>query len=510
MTRRETSNRRALKKAHGMTGRTASQASPFRAEIVIRGASVIDGTGAPRFAADVSIVGDRIAAVGDLARVAGDLEIDAAGLVLAPGFIDTHAHDDRAVFADPEMPMKTSQGVTSVVFGNCGFSLAPLTIEGDVPSPLNLIGRLSDFEFPNFANYAAKFERHPPALNAACLVGHSTLRIGAMAALDRAATDAEIDVMRDRVKESMEAGAIGVSSGLFYPPAAAATLEETAAVVEVAGEAGGIYTAHIRDEGDDIVAALHEALEIGRRGGAPVVISHHKVAGAQNFGRTVETLGLIDEAHKTQAVALDVYPYIAASSWLNPGYFSLCQRITLTWSEPHPEMAGRDIADIAREWGVSDEEAGKRLQPGGAIYFLMDEADLQRVLSHPNAMIGSDGIPDDEHPHPRLWGTFPRVLGHYSRDLGLFGLEDAVRRMTSLPARVFGFSNRGEIGPGFHADLVLFDPAAIRDAATYADPQTPAVGIDLVMVNGQIVFRTGTHTSARPGRMLRREPAVAA
>jgi N-acyl-D-amino-acid deacylase len=493
-----------------MTEQPRDRPAPRRSDIIVRGAAVIDGTGAPRFTADVAIEDDRIVAVGDLGGTAAELEIEAEGRALAPGFIDTHAHDDRALLTGPDMTMKVSQGVTCVVIGNCGISLAPLTIEEMPPPPLNVLGRAADYAFPTVTDYVAELERRPTAINAACLVGHSTLRVGAMAELGRIATETELETMRERLREGMAAGAIGLSSGLFYPPAANATMEETAALAEVAGAAGGIYTAHIRDEGDDIAAALEEAFETGRRAGTPVVISHHKVAGARNFGRTIETLKLLDEARKNQAVAFDVYPYVAASTFLNPAYFGDCNRVTLTWSKAHPELAGRDIDDIAKEWGVSVEEAAERLQPAGAVYFLMDEADVRRVLSHPEAMIGSDGIPHDEHPHPRLWGTFPRVLGHYARDEELFDLEDAVRRMTGLPAKTFGFSDRGLVKPGYYADLVLFDPATVKDEATYEDPIRPSAGIELVMVNGEIVWRMGAHTNARPGRVLRRQTSLAA
>jgi N-acyl-D-amino-acid deacylase len=243
----------------------------------------------------------------------------------------------------------------------------------------------------------------------------------------------------------------------------------------------------------------------------PVVISHHKVAGARNFGRTRETLALLDHTHESQEVGFDVYPYIAASSWLTPDYLEFCSgRARITWSTPHPEMSGRYVADIAKEWGCDPKEAMRRMQPGGASYFIMDEDDVRRVVSHPRAMIGSDGIPDDAHPHPRLWGTFPRVLGHYSRDLGLFALEDAVRRMTSLSAETFGFAGRGVVKPGAYADLVLFDPAAVIDTATFEEPTRPAAGIELVLVNGTPVWRNGAATGAKPGRVLKREGARAA
>jgi N-acyl-D-amino-acid deacylase len=474
-------------------------------DLIFREATVIDGSGAHRFVADVGVKGDRIAAVGDLAGVTARDTVEARGRVLAPGFIDTHSHDDGAVLATPGMDIKVSQGVTSVVNGNCGVSLAPLAIDGLPPPPVSSLGEAKDFAFPTMAAYLKRLADCPPAVNTASLVGHSTLRVGAMSDLKREANAAELSVMRQRLREAMAAGAIGFSTGVFYPPSAAATFGETAELARVAGEAGGIYTSHVRDESDAIVPSLQEAIAVGTAAGAPVVISHHKVAGVKNFGRSRETLALLDEANAIHEVGFDAYPYTAASSWLTPDYLHLCRRVTVTWSKPYPEMKGRDIAAIAREWGCDDKEAASRLQPGGAVYFLMDEADVRRIVSHPRAMIGSDGLPNDMHPHPRLWGTFPRVLGHYARDEGLFDIEEAVRRMTSLPAATFGFADRGVVKLGAFADLVLFDPDTVIDTATFERPVQAAQGIQLVLVNGVPVWRDGASTGARPGRVLRRQ-----
>lgn len=477
---------------------------PKHCDLVFRGATVIDGTGRPRFVADVGITEDRIAALGELDSVLADREISARGRVLAPGFIDTHGHDDHALLLTPDMAMKVSQGVTTVVNGNCGISLAPLTAKA-VPPPLSQLCEAHEFEFPTMASYFRRLKECPPALNSACLVGHSTLRVGAMSDLKCVANETEMSVMEDRLREAMVAGAVGLSSGVFYPPSAAATVEETAKLALVAAEAGGIYTAHVRDEGDYIIESLREAFSVGTAARIPVVISHHKVAGVQNFGRTRETLALLDELNETHEIGFDVYPYTAASSWLSPDYLDLCSRVLVTSSKSHPEMSGLDISDIALRWGCDAKEAARRLQPGGAVYFLMDEADVSRVLSHPRAMIGSDGISNNIHPHPRLWGTFPRVLGHYARDVGLFGLEEIIRRMTSLPAETFGFADRGLVKPGAFADLVLFDPNMVMDTATFENPRQAPNGIDLVLVNGTVVWRDGTTTGARPGRVLNRE-----
>ena len=474
-------------------------------EIVIRNAQVIDGTGGPPLAADLGIRGDRIVAVGAVAPEPGQTVIDAAGKAVAPGFIDVHTHDDRALLSTPDMAMKVSQGVTTVVVGNCGISLAPLAPGGPPPKPLDLIGDRSDYRYPTFAAYLDALDRNPPALNAACLCGHTTLRAGAMDALDRAATADEIAAMRGRLAEALEAGSIGLSTGLGYPTAEPAPTSEVKALAELLKPAGALHTTHMRDESEHVMEALDEAFDIGRSAGVPVIISHHKTAGHANFGRSRETLKKIDRAMATQPVGLDAYPYIAASTVLDPKFLRMAERVFVTWSKGAPEQTGRDLADIAKEWGVDTLTAVARLQPAGAVYFTMDEGDVRRILSYPHTMIGSDGLPHDTHPHPRLWGTFPRVLGHYSREEKLFPIEEAVRRMTGLPAQQFRLTNRGTIAVGSYADLVVFDPATVIDRATFEAPMTPAAGIDSVLVNGRIVWRDGASTGERPGRALRRQ-----
>jgi len=235
------------------------------------------------------------------------------------------------------------------------------------------------------------------------------------------------------------------------------------------------------------------------------VISHHKTTGVANFGRTAETLTKIEAAMQGQEVGLDVYPYIASSTVLRTQRIEDALKVLITWSKGAPEQAGRELTDIARDWGVDILEAAARLQPAGAIYWMMDEADVQRVLAFEHSMIGSDGLPHDSHPHPRLWGTFPRVLGHYSRELGLFGLEEAVRKMTGLSAARFGLSGRGVVREGAYADLTVFDPATVIDRATFANPMQPAAGIAHVVVNGRAVWSAGKATGDRPGRALRRQ-----
>ncbi len=478
--------------------------STMQYDVILAGGRVIDGTGAPARAADVALRGDRIAAVGAPGSMSAPQRIDASGKVVAPGFIDVHTHDDNALLRIPDMTMKVSQGVTTVVVGNCGISLAPLRPERVPPPPLDLLGDRGEFRFAAFRDYMKALDDQPAATNAACLVGHTTLRVGAMDRLDRAATKDEIKAMSARLDEALGAGAVGMSTGLYYPPAQHAPTSEVIELARVVHAHEAVHTTHMRDESDRVMESLDETFRIGREAEVPVVISHHKVTGKQNFGRTKETLEAIDAARKSQPIAIDVYPYIASSTILKVEWIAIARRVIVTWSKAMPEMGGRDLADIARDMGVEPQEAARRLLPAGAIYFTMDESDVQRVLSWPEAMIGSDGLPHDIHPHPRLWGTFPRVLGHYSRDLKLFSLEEAVRRMTSLTAERFGLKGRGVVREGAAADLVIFDADRVIDRATFEHPKSPAAGIDLVLVNGEPVWRDGASTGKRPGRVLRR------
>lgn len=481
---------------------------PAHYDLLISGASVIDGTRAPRFEANVGIRDGRIAAIGDLKGHAATEEIDARGRILAPGFIDSHTHDDQAVLSQPDMSFKVSQGVTTVVAGNCGISAAPLRADMELPMPLSLINVPARDRFTSFAAYLQAVRNHPSSVNLAAMVGHSTLRALTMSALDRPASPDEISAMQAHVSEALEAGAIGLSTGTFYPPAAHATTEEIIAVGRPLSAHRALYVTHMRNEADRVMESLEETFRIGRELDIGVVVSHHKVQHEHNFGKSTVTLALIRETMKHQCVSLDCYPYTAGSTMIRTDAGMLGARVLIASSVPHPECAGRELSEIAKQWGVAADEAARRLQPGSAIYFLMDEQDVRRILAFDDTMIGSDGIPLGEKPHPRLWGTFPRVLGHYSRDVGLFPLETAVWKMTGLTARTYGLAGRGAIKVGHHADLVIFDAQTIRDTATYEDPIRVAEGIDAVIVNGCVSWRGGRHSGARAGQVLTRTPPV--
>ncbi|WP_341704480.1 D-aminoacylase [Ferrovibrio sp.] len=482
-----------------------------RFDLLFRDVMLYDGSGGPARRGDLGVSGDRIAAIGDLAADSGDREILGAGrLALAPGFIDAHTHDDGAILCGADcMECKLSQGVTTAVIGNCGLSLAPAVMRQRPPAPLDLVGGPDSWRFPSFADYADTLRRQPPAVNAYALIGHMSLRVQALDFdVQRPATDREAAQMKAKLEQALDEGASGFSTGLWYPPSQAAPTDEVIAVAEALRSRGGLYVTHMRDEGDGIVDSIEETLKIGRDTGSAVVISHHKCMMPQNFGRSEETLALIDRAAKTQAVDFDVYPYPAGSTALMPDRVAAELPIQISSSEPHPEMAGRMLNDIAAEWGVDARTAAERLLPAAAIYFFMDEGDVRRILAHPRSMVGSDGIPSNDMPHPRLWGTFPRVLGHYARELGLISLEAAVHKMTGLTAKVFGMVDRGSLHAGAYADLVLFDPGTVIDTATFTAPKTPARGIAEVWVNGISSYMAGKGvTGATAGRLVTRNMA---
>ena len=483
---------------------------PLRCDLIIRDATVFDGTGAPRFNADVGVTGDRIVAVGDLGGAGADREVIANGNAVAPGFIDAHTHDDRAVLCGPEcMLCKMSQGVSTVVVGNCGISLSPVRMASRPVPPLDLLGDESWWIFDSFAAYADRLRRAAPPVNTYALIGHMSLRMEAMAGdTQRAATAKEAAQMQRRLANALAEGASGFSTGLYYPPNMMAPTDEVVAVAAALTDAGGLYVTHMRDEADDVLVSIEETLCIGRAANVPVVISHHKCSMPENFGRSLETLAAIDAAAGNQQVDFDVYPYPAGSTVLLPDRVRSDVPVQITWSVPHPECAGRILDDIAKDWDVGLHTAAQRLLPAGGIFFQMEEQDVQRILAHRLAMIGSDGLPHDAFPHPRLWGTFPRVLGHYARDLGLFSMETAVHKMTGRTAEVFGIVDRGVVRPGAYADLVLFDPAAVRDAATFTNPTRPADGILKTWINGRLAYEAGRGAvEAHAGRLVTRNQA---
>lgn len=473
-------------------------------DTLIRNALVLDGSGSSPALVDVAVSEGRISAIGPSLPHVASRTVDGHGLALAPGFIDVHTHDDTAVIRRPAMLPKLSQGVTTVIVGNCGICAAPVSLRGELPDPMNLLGRADDFRYPTFSDYVAAVRAARPAVNVAALVGHTALRNNHMNRLDRPATSAEIDAMRGQLRESLEDGALGLSSGLAYASANAAPTDEVLALAEPLASAGALYVTHMRTESDQILDAMNETFAIGCASSAPVVISHLKCAGVDNWGRSGEVLQALERARQTQRAGCDCYPYAAGSTTLDLRQVDPRVEITITWSTPCPEQAGKSLANIASQWGLSQLDAARRLQPAGAIYHSIAEDDMRRILAHPATMIGSDGLPEDPRPHPRLWGTFPRVLGRYCREEKLFSLPQATHKMTGMPAGRFGLAQRGLIRVGYHADLVLFDPQKIRDTATFADPISPAEGIERVWVNGVLSYTADGPTADRAGQFLPR------
>lgn len=531
------------------TSRTAASAPRTAYDIRIVNGDVIDGTGKARFRADLGIRGDSIAFIGDLSRATSKVTIDARGQVVTPGFIDLLGHSEGSVLVDPHLEGKVRQGVTTEVTG-----------EGHSPGPIDdaMAAEMNRTKPPGFPEvtwrsmdeYLTFLDKHGSAINFAFYIGAANPREIVLGSADRAPNEAELQRMEKLVDDSMRAGAVGITTALIYPPGRFAKTEELIALARVAGKYDGAYWTHLRSESADILPAIDEALRIGREARVPINTFHLKTGGSMR-GHMPEVVAKIEAARKSGVdIASSVYPYTATSTdltslvpaWaLDGGYLPFVARLKdpatrtkvadamrvgdgstiLIRNVPGgtPEMKQYErkrLADIAKSMNVGPAEAALRLFEASisspiAIYFGLQEDDLQYALKQPWVAIGSDsgavvGAAKETGAHPRAYGTFPRVLGHYVRDVKLFTLEEAVRKMTSLAASRVHFADRGALRVGMKADVVVFDPAAIRDTSTYEDPHHYAEGISNVLINGTPVLRDGKMTDALPGRVLRRKP----
>jgi N-acyl-D-amino-acid deacylase len=530
-------------------------------DLLLTGGLLADGTGLPARRADVGVKDGRL--VLDVAGAAARETEDVRGLVVAPGFIDVHTHSDAATLFGAEFAEVAAapvrMGVTAELCGNCGSSLFPA-----LPERMAALSRSSRISFGtarpsgatsndgdgvpifrDFSGFAEAHRRVPRANHLASLVGHGTLRAGVVGYADRVASPYELGVMCGLLDDALSAGAAGLSTGLIYTPGTYGGTDEVVALARIAARHGRPYVTHLRDEMSRVEEALEEAVEIARASGAALHVSHHKTAGRHAWGRTERTLARIAALRADgMDVTCDVYPYTAGSTslsamlppWANdggtpallerlrsraervrmrqaiadgvPGWENTVgnggwDRISVAAAPGHPELAGRTIAELGGD--PLDAAADLLLAEGGQVTIIshsMREDDVRRVLAAPFAMIGSDGVPKPGRPHPRIAGTFPRVLGRYAREEGLLTMEEAVRKMTGMAAERFGLAGRGVVREGAHADLVVFDPERIADAATYTEPLLPPHGLRAVVVAGEVVVRDGTPTGAAPGGII--------
>ena len=525
-------------------------------DLIIRGATLVDGTGGPPFRADLGLVGDGIAAVGAIDPEQGRRVLDATGLFVSPGFIDIHTHSDGDILEFPTADSRVRQGITTEVTGNCGGSAAPaFSRTGDAASAQEERTDAEERRWTDVASYFRVLESTGISLNHALLVGQGTIRETVAGEEDRTLTQEEMGRVLSILEEALDQGAIGLSTGLEYVPGRFTPTEEIVAMARLVSRRGGLYASHVRNEETMLLEAVDEAIRIGRESGARVQVSHLKAAGTPNWGKQVAALDLIEGARVSGVdVLADAYPYTAYSTGLtifmpawamDGGWDALARRlddpqerarirtelirrvrqepgdydlimVNRVRTEAGQSMVGKNLAEIATARGVEPVDALLEIlmEEEGSVGYIghaMSPENVEMVLSHPLVMVGSDGYsmaPVGEaarsRPHPRSYGTCPRVLGHYCRERGIFDLPTAVKKMTSMPADQVGIPDRGRIARGKKADLVVFDPETVRDEATFEAPHRFPLGIEHVLVNGQVVVSGGEHTGARPGTVIRR------
>ena len=507
----------------------SSATAQDRFDVLISNGRIVDGSGNPWFQADVGIIDDRIARIGDLSDASATTVIDASGLVVSPGFIDPHTHALRGIFDVPNAESALLQGVTTLTEGN----------DGSSPWPI--------------ADHYAQIEALGISPNWSVFVGQGTIRSLVVGEEDREPSAAEMQQMKDMVAIAMEEGALGISTGLFYVTGSFTSTEEVIELSKVAAGYEGIYISHLREEAYQLLDSVAETIQIGEQANIPVQVTHHKVIGVENFGASIDSLRMVDEARARGIdITIDQYPYTASQTGITAlipqwaqegGREQLLARINspetrqtiknevvekilydrgggdpknvfISRNSWDPEMAGKNLAELTLEAGMepTPENAAEVVfdivRGGGAtaVYHAIGPEDVDRIMRHPATAIGSDGplgIFGEGSPHPRQYGSFARVLGHYSRERGLLSLEEAVKKMSSQTAIRLGIRDRGLLLEGFYADIAVFDADEIIDRATFENPHQYATGMDTVLVNGEIVVRNGQHTGARPGRVLR-------
>ena len=525
-------------------------------DLVIRNGTILDGTGGPTWTADLGIVGDTIRAIGTISPEQSAATIDAAGRMVSPGFIDIHSHSDRSILRYPTAPSRVHDGITTEVTGNCGSSVAPIWGPAKELAAEKLSANYeTELTWEGVAGYFETIEKLGVSLNQALLVGQGSLRRATIGLEDRQSSEDERKLMARKLIEALDDGAFGLSTGLEYVPGTFTPTDEIIFLAGVVARRNGLYASHIRDEEGGLLGAVHEAIEIGRQSGARVEISHLKSSGQRNWSNQRAALDLIASARAAGVQVLaDAYPYTAFSTgllallpaWAREGGWEVtvgrlgdpAERTRLRdemnewvnndlgrWSllviasvrkEANRKLLGKDLEEIADQWSVEPVDAAFRLLEleDGSVSIVghgMSQENVDMVLSHPLVMIGSDGgsiAPEgpagQARPHPRHYGAYARGLGHFVRERGLMDLATAIRKMTSMPADQVGLADRGRIARGKKADLVVFDAAAVRDAATFTDPHQTSKGIEHVFVNGTAVVSGGAHTGARPGRALRK------
>lgn len=526
-------------------------------DFVIRNGLVVDGTGNPWFKADVTIDDGRIVGVKRTPESRAEKVIDATGLAVSPGFIDMHSHSDLSLLINPRAESKIRQGITTEVIGNCGFSLAPITSERKdlVKREYGPLADEISWNWSTFKEYCDRLSHQGTSVNVVPLVGHGVLRKNVMGYENREPAADELAEMKALLIESMEDGASGVSTGLIYPPASYAGPDELIELAKVASEYGGIYTSHIRNESDRLLESVEEAIKIGKSARISVEISHLKSAGKSNWGKVKAALRVIDAAREEGVeISYDFYPYAAGSTglyaclppWVHEngkdemlarlkdnsvrkrikeyikrkdGWENLVRNagwegIVITRCEKNNQYEGLSISEVAvkRRMNPFDVMFDLLLEEDGVVgivLHMMSEEDVRVVLKHPLSKVGTDAVASAPYgplargkPHPRSYGTFPRILGKYVREENVLTLQDAVRKMTSMPAQKLRLFDRGLIREGFWADLVIFDPREVTDKATYKDPHQYCRGIEYVIVNGETVIEKAEHTGNLPGEVL--------